>query len=85
MSIVDVEHDWIVTLDGSRVQVRRIETDDYDAVIQLALSLTDRERYLRGSPIGPQRLRPDPRRCQSSSRTSGTTAVSPRYCWHSWE
>lgn len=56
MSDADAEHDWIVTLDGSRVQVRRIETDDYDAVIQLAMSLTDRERYLRFFTTHPNYL-----------------------------
>jgi hypothetical protein len=38
MSNADAERDWTVALDGSRVRVRRIEPDDYDAVIQLAVS-----------------------------------------------
>ena len=34
-------------LDGSPVTIRRLITDDYDAVLALALTLDDRERYMR--------------------------------------
>jgi RimJ/RimL family protein N-acetyltransferase len=56
MSNADAEHDWTVTLDGSPVQVRRIDTDDYDAVVLLVLSLTDHERYLRFFTTHPNYL-----------------------------
>jgi hypothetical protein len=46
MSKADAEHDWTVTLDGSPIHFRRLDPDDYDAVVLLSLSLTDDDRYL---------------------------------------
>ncbi|OBC00361.1 acetyltransferase [Mycobacterium sp. 852013-50091_SCH5140682] len=34
-------------LDGTAVTIRRLNTDDYDAVVALALTLDERERYMR--------------------------------------
>jgi RimJ/RimL family protein N-acetyltransferase len=33
--------------DGAVVQVRRLDGDDYDAIVRLCETLTDRERYMR--------------------------------------
>jgi len=56
MSDADGEHDWTVTFDGSPIHVRRLDPDDYDAVVLLSLSLTDDERYLRFFATHPNYL-----------------------------
>jgi RimJ/RimL family protein N-acetyltransferase len=41
-------NDWPFSLkDHATIHIRRLVTDDYDAVVRLAIALTDRERYLR--------------------------------------
>ena len=49
--------DWTFKLkDHARIHIRRLETDDYDAVVRLTLALTDRERYLRFFTTHPSYL-----------------------------
>jgi GNAT superfamily N-acetyltransferase len=51
------EHDWSFTLrDHANIHVRRLVTEDYDAVVRLTISLTDRERYLRFFTTHPSHL-----------------------------
>lgn len=40
-------------VDGATVELRRLGPDDYDALVELALTLTDRERYLRFFTLRP--------------------------------
>lgn len=42
--------------DGAVVEIRRLATNDYDAVVWLAETLTDRERYLRFFQVHPRAL-----------------------------
>jgi len=49
--------DWSVTLrDGAVVAVRKLGPDDYDAVVRLCETLTERERYLRFFTTHPSYL-----------------------------
>jgi RimJ/RimL family protein N-acetyltransferase len=51
------ESDWPVVLrDGAVVTVRRLGLDDYDAVVHLCETLTERERYLRFFTTHPKYL-----------------------------
>ncbi|MDX1890807.1 GNAT family N-acetyltransferase [Mycolicibacterium sp. 050158] len=43
----DVTQRSVRLIDGATVTVRQLRADDYDAVVLLSLSLTERERYLR--------------------------------------
>jgi GNAT superfamily N-acetyltransferase len=57
MSTSRAEHDWPFTLkDHAVIHVRRLTADDYDAVVRLAIALTDRERYLRFFTAHPSYL-----------------------------
>ncbi|MGH7291499.1 MAG: GNAT family N-acetyltransferase, partial [Myxococcota bacterium] len=47
---------WITLRDGAIVEVRRLGADDYDAVIRLAETRTERERYLRFFTAHPNYL-----------------------------
>jgi RimJ/RimL family protein N-acetyltransferase len=40
-------------LDGATVTIRRLVPDDYDAVVALALTLNDQERYMRFFTVHP--------------------------------
>ena len=40
-------------LDGATVTIRRLGPDDYDAVVSLAITLSDEERYLRFFTVHP--------------------------------
>ena len=40
-------------VDGAVVQLRRLGPDDYDALVELAQTLTDRERYMRFFTMRP--------------------------------
>lgn len=42
--------------DGALVELRRLTAEDYDAVVLLAETLTDRERYLRFFQVHPRSL-----------------------------
>jgi RimJ/RimL family protein N-acetyltransferase len=47
---------WATLVDGARVQLRRLRPGDYDALIELVQTLTDRERYLRFFTMHPSYL-----------------------------
>lgn len=51
-----VQREWAVDLRGSRIQVRPLGPDDYDAIVSLSLFLSDRDRYLRFFTTHPNHL-----------------------------
>ena len=46
-----------VLLDGSTVLIRRLDSGDFDAVVELAETLTDEERWLRFFTLHPANLK----------------------------
>ncbi len=43
----------LTLIDGARVEVRQLASDDYDAVVALSETLTERERYMRFFTVHP--------------------------------
>jgi GNAT superfamily N-acetyltransferase len=44
---------YVTLIDGARVQLRTLDRGDYDALIELVMTLTDRERYMRFFTMNP--------------------------------
>ena len=61
-------------VDGATVELRRLGPDDYDALVELALTLTDRERYLRFFTLRPACLDEWVRSLATSSSSSSSSS-----------
>lgn len=72
---VGAEDDWnITTLDGALLPVRVLQAADYDDVVRLAETLTERERYLRFFTTHPNYL-DEWARSQAGSGDGGRATV----------